>query len=366
MIVFEIILRIFTPNWLEYKMHMLKSGEFKGFGSDANWKTKYKNGEFYSFTPNSTFKIYHSEYENTVNINNYGGRSTAPQEPNDTNNIIPFTGDSFIMGVGVEDTETIVSICKKNLHYNFLNLGIAGTGLHIQRKIIDARLSELRNPKVVIYGFWTGNDFDDIINENKKDIKNLNDSTKQFTNNAPSSEGLSWKINYFINHNNLLNKLYFLQFIKQKILNIKNKNKKNQDIDPFFLIMNNQNVNYINETKYYLEKEIKALSKEPYKSVFIIIPDKYQIYTESKKSMINYYNLDEKNINPFLPNQILKEILNKYKISYIDATSCIIDHQKDGKLYYVQDNHFTKLGQKVISACVSDSLQKIIGGIETK
>ena len=77
------------------------------------WKTKYKNGEFYSFTPNSTFKIYHAEYENVVHINSLGGRSTALNELADTNNIIPFTGDSFVMGVGVEDTENIVSLCKK-------------------------------------------------------------------------------------------------------------------------------------------------------------------------------------------------------------------------------------------------------------
>ena len=39
-IVFEIVLRIFTPDWLEYKMHMLRSGEFKGFGTDANLEDK--------------------------------------------------------------------------------------------------------------------------------------------------------------------------------------------------------------------------------------------------------------------------------------------------------------------------------------
>ena len=63
--------------------------------------------------------------------------------------------------------------------------------------------------------------------------------------------------------------------------------------------MNNQNTNYINETKLYLDKEIEALSKEPYKSVFIIIPDKYQIYSDLRKTMNSYYNLDEKNIKPF-------------------------------------------------------------------
>jgi len=76
--------------------------------------------------------------------------------------------------------------------------------------------------------------------------------------------------------------------------------------------------------------------------------------------MSTYYKLDQKFINPFAPTQILIETLKKYKINYIDATQCVSDHQKEGTLYYNDDNHFTKLGQQVFSDCISDTLGMMI------
>lgn len=361
-ILFESILRLFAPNWLQYKMNMLDSGKFKGYGTDTYWDFKKKNGIFYSFKPNSTFKIYHFEYENTIHINNLGGRSTSNNEKADTINIIPFIGDSFIMGVGVEGSETLVAFTKNKLSYNFLNLGVAGTGLHIQNKIIESRISEIGNPKIVIHGFYTGNDFDDIIKENLKDSVSIAKSAKDFKTNISISpnKDLIWTLNNFINNNKILNRLYFIQFLKQKILNIKNKGNNYSDIDPFFLITNKENANYIDEARKYLDKEINLLSKKSYQPIFIIIPHKYQVYNNMRKHMIAYYGLNEKNIMPDLPNLLLIDVLNKYKIKYIDVTQYLIKHTNEGALYYIKDSHLTPMGNKIVSEGISDSLQNII------
>ena len=369
-IVFEIALRIFAPDWLKYTMNYLKTGNGFGYGTDANWKIEYKNGEFYSFTPNSTFKIYYYEYENTVHINSLGGRSTTVNEIVDTNNIIPFIGDSFIMGVGVEDTETVVAITKKILNYNFLNLGITGSCMPVQRKIIDNRYNELGHPAVVIYGFFLGNDFNDIMNEylKKLDSESLKVNKPDKDNEANMKKGFMWKLNYFISHNNFLKRLYTLQFIKQKILTItnKDKNKDRAHRDAAFLIMNSADTAYINVAKSEIDNEIKLLSKESYKSIVILIPDRNQINNSLRKTMSTYYNIDENNLNPFLPNQLLIQALNKYKIKYIDATPCLIKHFNEGALYYTQDNHFTKLGQKIISECIADTLRNSIEELKSK
>lgn len=364
-VIFEIVLRIFTPDWLSYRMKMINSGNLVGYGTDANWNLKYKNGSFFSFTPNSTFKIYHFEYENTVTINSLGGRSNEPGEKGDTTDIIPFIGDSFIMGLGVEDTETVVSLTKKTTGYNFLNLGIAGTCMPIQRKIINMRYEELGKPEIVIYGFWLGNDFDDIM---KQYAITSPDSASMLTNpkekKQPSSNGLMWKVNYFINHNKFLRRLYVLQFIKQKILNM--QNTKNKEMYTPFYLFDSSNTEYINKAKIQIDKEVEILSKEPYKPIVIIIPDKYQINDSLRKSMVNYYSLNEKDIIPSIPNQIITEALNKYNIRYIDATQCLTDHQYEQPLYYVQDNHLTRFGQKILSQCISDSLQKTIAEYKLK
>lgn len=347
-------------------MKMLNSGIYKGYGTDANWKVKYINGKFYSLIPNSTFSIYHFEYENTVHVNNLGGRNSFPNEIVDTNKLIPFTGDSFIMGVGVEDTETVVSLAKKRLSYNFLNLGVAGTGMHFQRNLIHDRYYELGQPKIVLYGFWTGNDFDDIIKENLKDTDSSSTHPNTATTHQYSQQSFWGKLNYYINHNKILNKLYFLQFLKQKILNIKNKSSNTGPIDPFFLVINYKNTEYLKEVKKYLDKEIDSLSKEPYVPLIVIIPDKYEVLPGLRKNMLTYYNIDEKNIDISLPNKILKEALEKYKIKYIDATDCIKRYNNKEQLYYIQDNHFTKVGQKALFDCIANSLDSYLQSINTK
>ena len=356
-VVFEIILRIFTPSWLAYTMNYLATGKGFGHGTDANWDIKNKDGRFYSFTPNSTFKIYHEEYENTVHINNLGGRSSFPGEKADTANIIPFTGDSFVMGVGVEDTETMVSVTKKLTNHNFVNLGVGGSCMPIQRNFIKARYDELGHPKTVLYGFFFGNDFSDIIKEYSK-----NTDTASLHTGSPKQNGFMWRVNNLINNNGFLKRLYTLQFIKQKILNIKNKDlEKTRDfMETIFLIMNKTDTSYINLATSLIDKEAEFLSKEPYTPVVIFIPDNSQVNNAIRKKKSAYYNIDEKNLDPLLPNQILRDVLNKYKIKYIDPTQCLGAHLSDGALYYTKDNHFTKLGQKVFSECIADSLQKIL------
>lgn len=365
LLIFEILLRIFAPDWLKYRMHYLNTGSQYGYGSDASWKVEYRDGKFYSFIPNSSFKMYHEEYEKTVHINNLGGRSTVPNEVADTNKLIPFTGDSFIMGVGVEDTETMVAIIKKKFNYNLLNLGVGGSCLPIQRDIIDARYNELGRPKLIVFGVFLGNDFDDIIKEYAK--KSLPDSLSAKSNKKEdaSESGFAWKLNNFVNNNSFLKKLYFLQYIKQKIINLKQngRNKVRDNIDPVFLITNSSDTSYLRQAKDKMDNELRILSQEPYKSIVILIPDRYQVNSSIRKNMCDYYNLDPKMIKPFLPNQLLIELLTKYKIKYIDPTECISGHMKDGALYYTKDNHFTKLGQKVFSNCIADTLNSYIKNV---
>jgi len=365
-IVFEIILRIFTPGWLDDTMNYLKTGKGFGYGNDSNWKIKYKDGNFYSFTPNSTFKVYHSEYENTVHINLLGGRSTvAPDEKVDTANLIPFIGDSFVMGVGVEDSENMVSLIKKSTRLNFLNLGVSGTCIPRQRMIINRRYNDLGNPNFVIYGFFIGNDFDDIRNLflTKSPLSDsIRFKERTLLKNQPNTTTVSGKINNYISNNNLLKRIYFLHYIKQKILNIKKKrhDKNFDNMEPVYHMLDSSNTKYIQQARTLIDQEIELLSKEPYEPIVIIIPDRSQMDNSLRKKLADDYNINENKISIFLPQQILKEALHKYKIKYIDPTDCIISHFNEGMLYYKIDNHFTKLGHKVISECISDSLRTMI------
>jgi hypothetical protein len=368
-IVLEIVIRIFAPGWLVYRMKYLNTGNLEGFGTDAHWDLDVRDGQIYSFKPGTNFKVYNTEYENTVHINSFGGRNTEANEKKDTNKIIPFMGDSFVFGIGVEDTETMVSITRKMTGNNFLNFGFPGTCIVDQRRMINTRYDKLKPPSIVIYGFFLGNDFEDIIKNHSRDSSKAGSSVIPKKDSASKKEevknsGFAWRMNRLINHS-FLRKLYSLQFIKQKLLNIKNKGKA-KDMDLVFYLLDSKNTEHIKQARTDIDIEIKKLSEDAYQPIVVLIPDRYQVSSPLRKSMCAYYNLDEKYISPYLPNQILIEALDKYKIKYIDPTRCLIAHSAEGALYYTQDNHLTKLGQKIISECITDSLRTTINQLRAR
>lgn len=362
--IFEVAIRMFSPSWLQFRMKALNTGDHKDFGSDASWKVLKKDGQFYSFEPNSTFKMYAFEYENEVHINKLGARSNGNSDNADTSKLIPFTGDSFVFGVGVEDENSTVALARRATGLNLVNLGVTGTGMHFQRKMIEKRYKELGKPKKVVYGFFLGNDFADIITEQMKDNdtpKEVEKSVAATVSNtaAPSSNTLLWKVNYFVNQNFLLKRSYALQYIKEKLLALKNKGEA-KVIKPVFYVMDRQNKDYLAMATKALDKEVQALAAQPYKSIVVIYPDRKQVYDQLRKDVGAYYGVEESNMDPTLPNRLLRSALEKYRIPYIDGTNCLLQHRNDGALYYTQDNHLTPLGQRVFTACIAPSLLQLL------
>ncbi len=118
--------------------------------------------------------------------------------------------------------------------------------------------------------------------------------------------------------------------------------------------------------KISIDNEISLLSKEPYKSLVVIIPDRIQFDSSLRKNMCDFYGLDQKNIDPFLPRKIILDALKKYKIPYFDPTDCITQHQKEGLLYYTKDNHFTKFGHQIFSECTGEYLRTALKELGAK
>lgn len=365
-LVFEVSLRVFAPSWLEYRMKSLMTGELKDFGSDASWPITKKDGAFHCFTPNSHFKMYAFEYENEVNINALGGRKTGKSEILDTSSLIPMTGDSFVFGVGVNDSSTVVAHLRSKTGLNFLNLGVTGTGLHFQRKLIEKRYHELKAPPVVVFGFFLGNDFSDILAERSKDKEERAapaELKKTVVNTSnPSSETFLWKVNYFVNQNALAKRLYSLQYVKVKLLALRNAGE-GKVMRPIFYMMDKENTAYHALVREALDKEMEALSKEPFRSIIVIFPDRKQVNSELRRDVSKYYSVDESKLDPGLPNKLLIEALEKHNIPYIDGTSCLKSYVNKGTLYYTQDNHLTPFGQGVFTECVVDKLSKTITSI---
>lgn len=373
-LLFETALRIFTPDWLEYRMKYLnvKNVEKEKYGSDKTWKTRKDNmddsGRFISFEPNSNFTMYHLEYEKQINIDKYGCRKIQWNNVDSTEKII-FLGDSFTFGVGVEDDETYVNLLQKHFPHQFLNMGIPGATLPIYRYLIEKRIKELEFPKLFVISFFLGNDFEEIRkhyikkeNRNNKSVKN-NSNIKDDKDIYAKTFPFLKRVNIIVFDNRFLKKIYTIQYFRQKLLSIVNRGQGKLS-DPIFRVMNTEEKEYHHEIKIYLDKEIyllkSFLEENNSNMLFILIPDRYQTNDNFRKIMCKYYNLDFSKLYELLPNKLIISILNKYNIPYIDSTDYLKRYESPHELYYTQDNHLTNVGHIQVSNSILNELKKYL------
>ncbi len=357
----EYALKVFTPDWLANRMIYLNPNakstivEFSDNPLKEIQKKNEKN-EFISFEPNSKINLSHYEYSNEFNMDKFGGRKVTSESNNDIDTLekIIFIGDSFTFGVGVEDNEVFCSLAQKDINPQILNFGRPGSSLPRDINLIKLRLPDLiRKYKInnIIFCWFLGNDAADILNFKKVRIENKDDLLNHDTD-------ILTKLNKFVFYNRFLNKIYLIQYVRQKVMNII-KDEKN--MDPVFHLFKNKK-EYTNRfsklTDNYLN-ELNKISKEyNFKLTFLLIPDRYQINDKKRELLKKQYNISpELQIDYLMPNKLLTSLLIKNQIDFIDPIDCIKNESKQNNdIYYIQDNHFTKKGHQLYYNCIKDKL----------
>lgn len=346
----EFALRIFTPDWLILRMKVANVGEDYYIGSYNLIPEIRVNGKFRNFVPNSKFVLRHYEWENQANIDELGGRVTKYAK---TDKIVPFLGDSFTFGIGVEDDETYVSnLAIKATGRRFLNLGVAGSALNNHIDIIEMRHDELGRPKLYILNVFLGNDLTGVSDYYKSKGQK---QTPKDNNNKKIKEGYSLQaLKTLANYNKFLKKLYVFQFVRHELVLVVIKGLPRLR-NPIFLITQ-KNKSHLTEAIEYYEKELVRLNeladKLDFKFIFILLPDVYQINKSLLEYRANYFGIEREILDMQSPNRLLGKALNKQGIDFIDLTKCLMRDNALDNLYYKFDKHFTKYGHKAAAKCV--------------
>ena len=360
-------MRIAAPPWLEYRMNFLNpSITEQAFGSDRDWKVDRRDGKMYRFSPFTRFDVSHIEYSNVANIDDLGGRRVSVRPG--TRRILPFMGDSFTFGIGVEDDETFVSqIALKLTDYRVLNLGIPGSALHKQIRIVRVRHEELGRPKRYIFFFYLGNDFADILSDFV-----AQDNSKNNPNSGANQSGKLYAILHAINdfayHNPVVKQSYLVQFLRRYILKLVRTTElagdKTSLLNPIYAIMNRDNETYHATLQRVLQiqlNNLQALQKElKFKSMIVAIPDLSQLDEDVRRNRANGYDILFDQLDPLLPNNILKSTINITNIEYFDSTPCLLKTGLGAKLYYQQDDHFRSSGHAAFATCVTKSVMSFL------
>jgi hypothetical protein len=165
--------------------------------------------------------------------------------------------------------------------------------------------------------------------------------------------------------NRLLMNSYLVQYIKAKLLNLYNKLSHEKWREAFFESIDKNNKALLNDAQVALDlnlQRLKGLSDTlGFKFIFIIIPDRCQVYPGILRSKLDYYDLKEKDIDIELPNKMLISMLRKYDIPYLDILPCLA-YKGDG-LYYVHDDHLTVAGNRAVVECSAAWLEGMISKV---
>ncbi|MDD2657976.1 MAG: SGNH/GDSL hydrolase family protein [Candidatus Pacebacteria bacterium] len=353
----EAVLRIFAPAWLTRRMEELNAGPYQWFDSDGNLPVRIADDEVIGFIPLSKARIDFYEYANNVSFDEFGGRVTTAGE-NKKSFIIPFLGDSMLFGLGVDDGQTYLSLLGSKSSVRYLNLGIPGSCLAQEIDIIKYRHKDLGSPPLYVFNFFTGNDFSDLVNYYKKN-KGLTEENRPWISPYPFENFLR-EVNRYFYHNHILKKSFSVQFFRNQVLYLYNRMCHGQFKDPVFLVMDKNNKDYLSLVRNYLNLQLERLndlSRElNFKFIFIIIPDRHQVYPDLLKLKIPYYGIKEADIDVELPNRMLKDSLGG--IPYIDLLGCL--KYRGESLYYIQDNHFTVKGNEAAAECIYPELKKYL------
>jgi hypothetical protein len=358
----EAAVRIFAPHWLVQRMREVNAGKPQWFGGDWNWPYELREGKFLRYTPFSELEMIHYEYDCFAHFDELGGRKTEGAAGRGGNGvIIPFIGDSVVFGIGVADNQTYLSLLAKKSKLRFFNLGVPGTSLPQQIDLIKSRHKELGQPPIYIFNVCVQNDLQDLIDY--YDEHSATASGPKHINLRNVSYKPLEAINRYAYHSRIFKRLYLVQFLKAKMLYFYNYLHHNHHMmDTIFLVMDKNNVPYLSRAQRLLELELrrlKGLSIElNFKVLFILIPDRHQVYPDLLRLKVQYYGLKLQDLDAELPNRILGDSLRENSIPYVDLLDCL-RHKGQG-LYYVQDNHLTAEGNKAVAECLYPQLKQYI------
>jgi len=317
----------------------------------------------------------HPDYTFTVTTNSLGFKDNIGFRNNNINNDVYAVaiGDSFTWGHGVENNQTWPKVLESFLGKEVVNMGLTYGTSPIQYYRILERYAVSLNPKVVLVGFFSYNDFVDSWYFRQWEQAKVNVSDVVYNNyiSLPQDEvenfqnkPLNKKIRLFLKKHSAVFRMYRKfekSFIKRKTLKIKLKQgwlplPKND----FYFTQYDYNKSK-DEFKYGLELSQEAVLdsqklcvKKGIRFIVVLMPARSEVYfdyiiknnkvIDREKAFSNYHKF--------------KKFLELNGIEYIDLFPFLQEKARESeKLYFTDDGHWNVLGNYLVGQYINDYLK---------
>jgi len=299
------------------------------------------------------------EYSTTVNINSLGtrGAELAPKEEHELR--LLSLGDSFTLGVQVEDNETFSALIERGLSnrlsrpVTILNAGVDGFGT-TQAAILADRLAETTDIDGLILTFFTGNDFWDNGHYAPMNY------TPQLEGQPPPAPTLSpldqvlGRISYLYAWIKVNRNARALRSNPPRIQRYSNELR-------IFVTGDETLRRTINPTTAALNRLKRLCDERVWRCFVAIAPPAFVVHSERLSSTFDLVDIDPSGVDPLLPNRVASEAAQAH-FPTIDLSTALIDAGTEEALYYRFDGHWNRAGHRV----VADTLTPWLAGLLTE
>ncbi len=253
-----------------------------------------------------------------------------------------FLGDSYFNGWGVDINARITNRLSERLQSQgrqlpIVNLSFPGFGTYQHLDIFKLYAPKI-NPRLIILGFFVGNDFIDDLN------------TLKFVSSTPENEtflglyffSIKSIVRYFLRTSPILNLIKYSLWEIQSFRYIFDKLEIVNDRMILYKKNSSQLQNEFYCSTFAAFDELAELSQTFHIPIFaVIIPDHLQVLRKELFSK-SEYDISK-------PQKVLIEHLHRLKISYIDLLPYFSVAEDPQSLFFREDKHWSEKGHNFVA-----------------
>ncbi len=307
----------------------------------------------YRLSPGYRGRIYNrAEYSNEIRINEAGLRgSEIASSPMDTLRVL-VVGDSFVFGVGVEDTETFaallpVSLAPDGLEAEGLNAGIPAFGVPDAESWFRRHGAGLE-PDVVVLAIFLGNDLVDASPDREEIL--LVDGLLVPSQSAGGLKAwLHRHSHLFVAIKGLLEQPGFQPLRAKLGLGEPWKTRTLREELGVYRKTADQELEPAIEATHEALGRFKDLSTDlDFDLVAVLIPSEIQLEPDRWHTSLTSLGLDPAEYDPSTPTRIFRKLLARHEIPTLDLGPPFEEGLSQGnELYFRLDRHWTVEGHEL-------------------
>ena len=313
----------------------------------------------YALTPGFVGIIDTPEFRTDIRVNQQGFRHAHDIGPKPTDALrVLMIGDSFPMGVGVDEADTLAAQLERVLkppsaarRVEVVNAGVPGYATVQELAQLEARGLALR-PDLVLLVFFIGND----VAESTLQPQAIRDG--YLVSGAAVSDGWRTAVLTWLS---IHSQLY--RFLGPWLDRLHGRaDAEGEVLRKAFLDVYDRHVTGLAwaATGAAIERFAAITQRAGVDRAMVVVPDQMQVSPPLWQTVLVETGLDDQRVGPMVPNERLRAIAAHAGVPLLDLTAALAAGGDGGSLYFPQDHHLTVAGTAQAMGALGPFVQGLV------